>query len=168
VALAITLLAIAAVSYWVDNSSQDGYQALMCVELSQDGHCDRLSRDALKRAPAPGHPLDTALDLGASKIAKIVRENYCPPRGEHVCSGPQSPSAPTATDVYRIRHALADAGLVEFAVRLSRPADPTVPGALIYGVPLSGACVMGDIPPPTGLKHQWLAGQLHSGGCLEQ
>jgi hypothetical protein len=78
IALTITLLAIAAISFWADKSNQDDYQASLCVEVSQDGHCDRLSRDAVQRGPAPGPPLDTALDLGASKIAKIVRDNYCP------------------------------------------------------------------------------------------
>jgi hypothetical protein len=122
----------------------------------EDGHCAFELKDSHRRTGVPRIGENEALDEAAVAVHLRVHD-----------AGAGELSA-TEADAAKVRQALAAGDYAEVTVRLARDSDPTVPGALLYAVRVGDVCVLGDVtPPPDERWHEWYAGLLPDGRCLD-
>lgn len=133
-----------------------------------DGHCALELKDSHRRTGAPAIGHDPALDEAAVAVHRFARDAGCvEPTVGGRCEG-ASELAATEDEAAEVRRSLAAGGYRDVVVRLGRDSDPTAPGALIYAVRVGEVCVLGDVtPPPQGRFHEWYAGLLPGGHCLD-
>ncbi|WP_250002750.1 hypothetical protein [Actinoplanes sp. M2I2] len=149
-----------------------GVSAAVCSDPlnDEDGHCALELKDSHRRTSAPVAGQDEALDEAAVAVHRWVHDAGCVERttgADGPCAGAGELSA-TEQDVAEVRRSLAAGGYREAVVRLGRDTDPTLPGALIYAVRVGEVCVLGDVtPPPDERWHEWYAGLLPDGRCLD-
>lgn len=122
----------------------------------EDGHCAFELKDSHRRTSVPRIGEDEALDEAAVAVHLKVHD-----------AGAGELSA-TEPDVEKVRRALVAGGYDNAVVRLGRESDPTRPGSLLYAVRVGAACVLGDVSPaPDERFHEWYAGLLPDGRCLD-
>ncbi len=152
-----------------DDQPRGRVSAAVCADpLNDDGHCAVEVKDSHRRAGAPAIGQDEKLDEAAVAIHRYARDAGCAePVTDGHCSG-TSELAATEQDAAAVRRSLAAGGYSDAVVRLGRETDPTVAGALIYAVRVGDVCVLGDVtPPPVEKWHEWYAGLLPDGRCLD-
>lgn len=133
-------------------------QLYACVHDSRDEYCDRISADMAERAPVSPGDWRAAQPLRADLMDTLTNDVGLDcrwPRG--ACRGDDSPPTPEA-----VRRAIVDAGFLNPVVRYARVTDPAPRGAIMFAVPVVGACLVGYYasPPPSTVL---VVGQLRDG-----
>lgn len=125
----------------------------VCADpINDPGHCAYQLKDSHRRTGAPAIGQDEALDEASAAVFNTARGDGLEATEEYVL---------------RVRQALTTAGHTDAVVRLARPDDPSVPGALLWAVRIGDVCVLGDLTPgPDPRWHEWYAGLLPDGHCL--
>ncbi|MEV4515615.1 hypothetical protein AB0K00_42485 [Dactylosporangium sp. NPDC049525] len=148
------------------NSSGTGAATVACIHigsaLADSPGCAGVGEpDA--RQPSPGA---TVSDEALRTILAIVdTATYC----EQVTNCGQAPEnhAPTSADAAAVQRALRQRGFVDAVARLASANDAAQPGALLYGVRVGDACVVGHLDAPPGGVGGWrIVGLTPQRTCL--
>jgi hypothetical protein len=148
--------------------ARSGPSAVCADPINDPGHCVHELKDSHRRTSAPAIGQNEALDEAAVAVLSTARDGGCLEEldSDGTCGGE---AVLEATEGYaaRVQRKPARAGHTGAVVRLARPEDPTVPGALLWVVRVGDVCVLGDIVPgPDSRWHEWYAGlQRHSASC---
>ena len=141
----------------------------VCADpINDPEHCAYELKDSHRRTSVPAIGQDEALDKAGASVFNTARGGGCLEELDSggTCTGDAVLEA-TEDYVSRVQHALTRAGYTDAVVRLARPEDPSVPGALLWAVRVGDVCVLGDIVPgPDRRWHEWYAGLLPDGRCL--
>ncbi|WP_328475767.1 hypothetical protein OHA21_20190 [Actinoplanes sp. NBC_00393] len=140
----------------------------VCADpINDPDHCAYELKDSHLRTSAPRIGDSEALDKTGADVFNTARSGGCLEEVDStgMCHGEAVLEA-TEEYVPLVQQALARRGYTDAVVRLGRPEDPTVPGALLWAVRVGDVCVFGDIVGPERRWHEWYAGLLPDGRCL--
>ncbi|MEV6304899.1 hypothetical protein AB0M02_36180 [Actinoplanes sp. NPDC051861] len=153
-ALLLSVIASCGAESSVRSPPSSAPSAVCADPINDPGHCAHELKDSHQRTGAPAIGQDEALDEAAVAVFNTARLDG---------------TGLEATEEYvtRVQRALTEKGYTGAVVRLARPEDPSVPGALLWAVRVGDVCVLGDVVPgPDGRWHEWYAGLLPGGRCL--
>ncbi|MEH1124324.1 hypothetical protein [Micromonospora sp. CPCC 206061] len=138
-------------------TATEAVQGYACAQVSWEDHCDRISADMARREPVSPSDWRAAQPLVADLNQALVGATCQRSQGLCAVEGAQS----TAETV---RRAIVGAGFLGPVVRDARITDPAPRGAIMFAVPVGGACLLGYVTSPWSAT-VLVVGPLRDAGC---